>query len=122
MNHKTIEPMMTLDRFGYRELAELNKLIHAYMNNGSTADGKCYAELPATWYDDGVYPDFNPNSGMVFLSNSDYQALVLTEYGVMQWYNTGYNGYEGTLFDLAEKVIFDLTTKDGEPLPYKDTV
>lgn len=122
MNSKTIEPMMTLDRFGYRELAELNKLIHAYMNNGEIVDGKRYAELPATWYDDGVYPDFNPNSGMVFLSNSDYQALVLTEYGVMQWYNTVYNGHEGTLFDLAEKVIYDLTTKDGEPLPYKDTV
>lgn len=122
MKHKTIEPMTTLDCFGYYELEELNKLIHAYMNNDNTKDGKHYAKLPATWYDEGVYPDFNRHSGKVFLANSDYQALVLTEYGVMQWYNTGYNDHEGTLFDLAAEIIYDLTTKDGDPLPYKDTV
>jgi len=122
MMNKTSEPLMTLDRFGYRELAELNKLIHAYMNSGEIVDGKCYAELPTTWYDAGVYPAFDPSSGVVFLSNSDYQTLILTEYGVMQRYNTRHNRYGGTLFDLAEKVINDLTTKDGDPLSYKDTV
>lgn len=122
MHNKTSELVTTLDLFGYCGLAELNKLIHAYMNSGEIVDGKCYAELPATWCDDGVYPAFDPSSGMVFLSNSDYQALVLTEYGVMQWYITRHNRYGGTLFDLAEKVINDLTTKDGEPLSYKDTV
>ena len=121
MNRKTFEPMMTLDCFGYRELEELNKLIHAYMHSGSVADGKRYAELPATWCDDGVYPDFNPNSDMVFLTNSDYQVLVLTEYGVVQWYTTDY-GHKGTLFDLADNIIYALATKDGEPLPYGGTV
>lgn len=114
--------MVTLDRFGYYKLAELNKLIHAYASAGEIVDGKCYADLPTTWYDDGVYPNFDPDSGVVFLSNSDYQILVLTEYGVMQRYTTGYNRYAGTLIDLAEKVIYDLTTKDGEPLLYKDTI
>ena len=118
------QPMNTLDKFGYRELAELNTLIQAYANAGNyttdpadTSKGKIYAELPESWYDNGVYPDFNPDSGMVFLSNSDYQTLVNTEYGLMMWYNTPYNGHEGTLFDLAEAVTHDLTDKDGNTTP-----
>ena len=116
--------MNTLDKFGYRELAELNTLIQAYANAGNyttdpadTSKGKIYAELPESWYDNGVYPDFNPDSGMVFLSNSDYQTLVNTEYGLMMWYNTPYNGHEGILFDLAEAVTHDLTDKDGNTAP-----
>ena len=112
-----IQPMNTLDEFGYRELTELNALIQAYANAGAHDNGKIYAHLPATWYDNGVYPDFNPNSGMVFLSNSNYQALVNTEYGLMMWYNTPYNGHEGILFDLAEAVTHDLTDKDGNTTP-----
>lgn len=108
-----IQPMNTLDRFGGRELAKLNKLIHAYANSGRTIDGKRYAELPATWYDDGVYPDFNANSGSVFLTNSEYQALVNTEYGLMTYYNTPYGGHEGTLFDLADEVNDDLSDNEG---------
>ena len=112
-----IQPMNTLDEFGYRELTELNALIQAYANAGAHDNGKIYAHLPATWYDNGVYPDFNPNSGMVFLSNSNYQTLVNTEYGLMMWYNTPYNGHEGILFDLAEAVTHDLTDKDGNTAP-----
>ena len=111
------QPMNTLDKFDYRELAELNTLINAYTNAGTHDNGKIYAELPATWCDEIVYPDFNPDSGMVFLSNSDYQTLVNTEYGVMQWYNTPYKGFEGTLFDLAEAITHDLTDKDGNTTP-----
>ena len=111
------QPMNTLDEFGYRELAELNALIQAYANAGAHDNGKIYAELPATWYDNGVYPDFNPNSGLVFLTNSDYQTLVNTEYGLMMWYNTPYNGHEGIIFDLAEAVMHDLTDKDGNTAP-----
>ena len=112
-----IQPMNTLDEFGYRELTELNALIQAYANAGAHDNGKIYAHLPATWYDNGVYPDFNPNSGMVFLSNSNYQTLVNTEYGVMQWYDTPYDGHEGTLFDLAKAVTHDLTDTDGNTTP-----
>ena len=111
------QPMNTLDDFGYRELAELNKLSHAYANAGTHDNGKIYANLPDSWYNADVYPDFNPDSGMVFLSNSAYQTLVNTEYGVMQWYNTPYKGFEGTLFDLAEAVTHDLTDKDGNTTP-----
>ena len=117
MNTQTIQPLMTLDKFGYRELAELNALIQAYANAGTRDNGKIYAELPASWYDNGIHPDFNPNSGLVFLANSEYQALVLTEYGVMEWYNTSYAGHEGTLFELADAVNDDLSDSEGNTTP-----
>ena len=76
-NHKdnlmnnSIQPMNTLDKYGYRELAELNALIQAYANAGTRDNGKIYAYLPESWYDDGVHPDFNASSGLVFLANSE---------------------------------------------------
>lgn len=115
--NNSIQPMNTLDKFGYRELAELNALIHAYANAGTHDNGKTYAELPESWYDNGVHPDFNANSGLVFLTNSEYQALVKTEYGLMMWYNTPYKGFEGTLFDLADEVNDDLSDSEGNTTP-----
>lgn len=112
-----IQPMNTLDKFGYRELTELNALIQAYANAGTHDDGKVYAYLPESWHDDGVYPDFNANSGQVFLTNSEYQALVKTEYGLMMRYNTPYKGFEGTLFDLADEVNDDLSDSEGNTTP-----
>lgn len=119
MNHRTIQPMSTLENFGYVELDKLNDLIYAYRHAGDyVQNGKYYAPLPSTWDDCGVYPDFNPSSGLVFLTNENYDALVLTEHGVMQWYYTSYNGYEGTIFDLADKIIDYLSDDAGNPLPY----
>lgn len=115
--NNSIQPMNTLDKFGYRELAELNALIQAYANAGTHDNGKVYAHLPESWYDNGVYPDFNANSGLVFLTNSEYQALVKTEYGLMMWYNTPYNGFEGTLFDLADEVNDDLSDSESNTTP-----
>lgn len=123
----TTEPMNTLENFGQRELATLNELLHAYSHAGQfyvnpvTKEGKQYAQLPATWYNERVYPDFNSHSGNVFLSNNE-QSLVLTEYGVAEFYYTSYNGYEGTLFDLAEKVLSDLTDRDNNPISADETV
>ena len=113
----SIQPMNTLDKYGYRELAELNALIQAYTNAGTYDNGKTYAELPESWYDNDVYPDFNANSGLVFLTNSEYQALVKTEYGLMMWYNTPYVGHEGTLFDLADEVNDDLSDSESNTTP-----
>ena len=113
----SIQPMNTLDKYGYRELAELNALIQAYANAGTLNNGKTYAELPESWYDNDVYPDFNANSGLVFLTNSEYQALIKTEYGLMMWYNTPYAGHEGTLFDLADEVNDDLSDSESNTTP-----
>lgn len=122
MKLSQINPMNTLDKLGSRELLELMEIVHAYANAGSfaiypaTGKGKRYAFLPESWQDEGVYADFNADSGMVFLTNSDYQALVDTDFGLMMWYITPYNGFEGTLFDLAEQAINDLTGKEGKPI------
>lgn len=117
--NNSIQPMNTLDKFGYRELVELNALIHAYANAGTHDDEKVYAHLPESWYDDGVHPDFNANSGLVFLTNSEYQALVNSEYGLIMWYNTG-RGFEGTLFSLADEVNDDLSDSEGNTTPAGD--
>lgn len=121
MKTNSINPMRTIEDFREKEIKQLNDLLNAYIYAGRFYKGKYYANLPATWYCDKVYPDFNSNSGLVFLANSDYQTLVLTEYGVAEWYFTSNAGYEGTLFDLAEKVIQDLTDKDNNPLPINRT-
>lgn len=110
-----INVMATLDKFGYRELDELGDLINAYKEAGYNG----MAQLPATFENDGVYPDFNPQSGLVFLTNTNYQALVLTDYGVMEFYVTAHSGKEGTLFDLAEQLESDLTI-DGNVFAYTD--
>lgn len=121
MNHKPIQPMSTLENFGYVELDKLNDLIYAYRHAGDYApNGKYYSPLPSTWDDCVVYPEFNPSSGLVFLVNENYDALVLTEHGVMQWYSTGYSGNEGTIFDIADKIVYYLQSEDGDPLPYSD--
>ena len=109
--------MNTLDKFGFCELTELNALIQAYALAGAHNDGKIYAELPESWNDDGVYPYFNADSGLVFLVNSEHQSLIKTKYGIMMWYTTPHAGYEGTLFDLADAVNADLSDDEGYTLP-----
>ena len=115
-NQSTISPCFTLDKLGVYDLIGLKNLIHAYTYNGTTSDGKFYAPLPPTWSDSGVYADFNPYSGKVFLSNDEYQELILTKYGVMQYHSTYYSGFDGTIFELASQAMDDLTEKDGETI------
>ena len=109
--------MNTLEKFGFCELADLNALIKAYANAGEHAEGKIYAALPKSWNNGGVYPEFNPDSGLVFLVNDEYQVLIRTKYGVMMWYTTPYANHEGTLFDLAALVRADLSDDEGYTLP-----
>ena len=109
--------MNTLEKFGYCELEGLNALIKAYANAGEHAEGKIYAELPKSWNNNGVYPEFNPDSGLVFLVNEEYQVLIRTKYGVMMWYSTPHANREGTLFDLAAEVAADLSDDEGYTIP-----
>ena len=115
--NNSIPLVNTLDKFGFCELTELNVLIRAYALAGAHNDGKIYAELPESWNDDGVYPDFNADSGLVFLVNSEHQSLIKTKYGIMMWYTTPHAGYEGTLFDLTDLVNADLSDDEGYTLP-----
>lgn len=117
MQHKTIEPMNTLETFGNREMSMLIELLTAYNYANSTHNGKYYSGLPETWWDNGVYPEFNASSGEVFLSNADYQALTLTDYGVAMFYNTPYYGNEGTVFELCADFQENTSNADLDMLP-----
>lgn len=109
--------MFNLDNFREREMELAADLLRSYVRAGLHRDGKQYNALPESWCDDGVKLAFNPNSGFVFLSNEESQALVDTEDGIAMWYFTPYYGVEGILEDVAEAFIDDVTDADGKLLP-----
>ena len=46
----------------------------------------------------------NTESGMTFMTNSEYQVAVLVDGKLESWYFTPYEGHEGTLDDLLQMV------------------
>lgn len=77
-----------LEKYGYREIIMAADLMKAY------AEGKA----PHWFYDDCVTVEFNPNSGCVFLTNSDCQVLMVDNNGnLYTWYYLGYHGNEGDI-------------------------
>lgn len=109
--------MFNLANFGAREIEIAVNLLRSYARAGQYRDGKQYNQLPESWYASDVKLAFNPNSGFVFLSNEESQALVDTSDGVAMWYFTPYYGVEGTLEDVADVFIGDVTDADGKVLP-----
>lgn len=99
-----------LSEFGNRELSELRDLIDEMLSSG----------LPDDFYDDQVVPTFNKNSGMVFLTNSDYQTAAINPMtGKLEsWYCTPYSGYEGFLSDLVDQYQDDPESWDEEDIEY----
>lgn len=88
MNNVTLA---NLENFGNREIEEAVDLMREYAN-GSAPDWFC---------NNGVTVEFNPNSGMVFLTNSDYEVLVMGDNGdLVGFHFLGYYGYEGTAEEL----------------------
>ena len=95
--------LSTLDQFGTHELLDASHLLNAYADAGSGGDAN---DLPASWENEGVYLDFNPESGSVFLVNYNYDALVLdANHGLCKWYFSPYYGQEGILPDLAIRLL-----------------
>lgn len=103
--------------FGERELKLASDLLRSYTLAGQRHDDIHYNYRPESWDDSAVKLAFNPNSGMVFLTNEEYQALINTDDGVAMWYSTPYYGVEGTLETVAEAFVNDATNTDGKPLP-----
>ena len=87
------ENTRNLADFGYRELEELRDILTAWIDNG----------LPDDFDDDGVVPEFNPNSGNVFLTNDEYQVAMLNGDVLESWYWLSYEGHEGFLDDLIDE-------------------
>ena len=92
--------------FGMREIEELRDILDAWLNNG----------LPDDFYDEGVKPAFNRNSGYVFLVNDDYQVCMEVDGRLESFYTTPYNGYEGFFEDLLDEADESWEEEDIEYL------
>jgi hypothetical protein len=73
-----------LSKFGYREYAELRRILDAMIDKG----------LPNDFYDDGVIPMFNMNSGFVFLTNNEYQVAMMNGDKLESFYSCPQCGHE----------------------------
>lgn len=82
-----------LAEFGRREIKMLRDLLSAWIEHG----------LPEDFYEDGVKPAFNKNSGWVFLANSEYQVAIEENGRLVSFYTTPYDGHEGTFLELLEE-------------------
>ena len=84
-----------LSKFGAREIHMVIELLQAWENEG----------LPEDFYDEGVKPMMNMNSGNVFLTNDDYQvAMINHNTGKLEsFYYTPYEGREGFYDELMEE-------------------
>lgn len=81
-----------LSKFGYRKVEKASKLLNAYIEQG----------VPKYFYDNKVKVMFNSMSGCVFLSNSEYQTLMLDGDELKMWHFLPYEGEEGFADDLRE--------------------
>ena len=113
-NH-TLNPMMTLDQFGACELNLATALLRAYADAGQGINN----DLPPSFDNEGVYLDFNPQSGSVFLTNG-YDALILdADHGLCKWYFSPYYGQEDILPELAIRLLEgDYRTDQPEDVEY----
>lgn len=80
--------------FGMREIKMARDLLDAWLNNG----------LPADFDFDGVTVMLNPNSGMVFLTNAEFQVAVIENGELVSFYSSPYGGHEGTAADLVAEM------------------
>ena len=79
--------------FGMREIGELRDILDAWLNSG----------LPDDFYDEGVKPAFNMDSGYVFLTNDEYQVCMEVDGKLESFYTSPYYGTEGFYEDLLDE-------------------
>jgi hypothetical protein len=85
--NKHMSDMLTVDfsGWGYREMGEAAELLDAYTDN------------PVEFLDSSsITVNFNMNSGMVFLSDEEYNVGVMENKKVVQLFSCAQCGYEGT--------------------------
>lgn len=82
-----------LAQFGKKELLIASKILEAYAN------GKY--ECPY-FEESGVQIMMNRNSGNVFLTNEEYQVLMLNGNKLEGFYSSPYAGHEGFIDELIE--------------------
>lgn len=94
--------------FGMREIEELRDILDAWLDSG----------LPDDFYDDGVRPALNRNSGYVFLTNSDYQVCMVADGKLESFYTTPYSGIEGFYEDLVDELKINVNDIDPEDVEF----
>ena len=95
-----------LNEFGSREREMAEELLRAWRKQG----------LPEDFYDDNVEIMMNTYSGIVFLTNSDYQVAMMNGDHLESFYTLSYNGDEGFLEDFENYKEDDLHKEDWEQL------
>jgi hypothetical protein len=93
-----------LAEFGNRELKIAAKLLTAY------ADGNF--ECPY-FMDNGVQVMMNTDSGNVFLTNDDYQVLMMNGNELEGFYSSPYEGHEGFIDELIDMWDEDWHSEDS---------
>ncbi len=71
--------------FGHNERVDLMHILIAWNEQG----------LPKEFYEEEVRPMFNRNSGMLFLTNSEYQVAAMNEKKLEIWNSCPNCGHEG---------------------------
>ncbi len=93
-----------LSLFGYREKKMTAELLLAMCEYG----------LPGDFEDNEVTVMMNQNSGSVFLTNSEYQVVMLANDNTLySFYTSPYEGKEGSFEDLLDEYN-DMCHEDQE--------
>lgn len=102
--------MVTSDfgKFGYREIEMVTDLLTEYKKRN-------YTRLANDYFDwSTMKPAFNMNSGYVFLTDDDYNVVMLNDDGKLDLFiSTPYNGVEGFYDEIIEQYE-DLHPEDKE--------
>lgn len=80
-----------LSKFGYTELEEAGTLLTAYCKDSPD------------FLEEGVAVEYNPNSGCVFLVDSDYNVGMMNGNDLEQWLSCPECGTEGFISDIIEE-------------------
>lgn len=93
-----------LKDFGKRELKIAAEILRQYANG----------DYPEEFYGNEVTIMMNKNSGYVFLTNNDYQVLMLNGEKLEMWYTLPYTGDEGFKEDFEDAKEEDYHHEDWE--------
>ncbi len=85
-----MSPTTDLGKFGFREIEMLRDILDSWVKHG----------LPEGFYQTGVNPMFNMNSGNVFLTNRKRQVAMMNGDNLESFYICPKCGYEGFMAEM----------------------
>lgn len=96
-----------LSVFGHLELTEVSNIFIAYKEGRITKLANDYFDFST------IKICFNDNSGNVFLSDSEYNTIMLSDGILDLWIYTPYYGFEGSLNELVLDKLDDILDKEN---------